>query len=690
MARHPPASPINALLDALGALGARSSNGVALPPATHPRRWGREVGEGVLKGQKGAESVPPRAGALGAAPEPSEALEHEGARSIAELGAILWHAGAGADDAPELARWIVAPHADPIIGLTISRRRLAEYAAPDPFGRTCAVPGERVWIIEIERAKGDRPSAVALWRSRGADGAWWTRCACIWTHGKTGGSQSAPLVIGAQWDHDANHASASAAQIGVGVNDAQGRAARQALIKRRAEAIGPAVIAKIVVPAILAWLDHHEGAARPTNAMTCEPGKRSARTTSGHAEHCPRFQPVRAPTRTGPPEWVWTKAAHAAEALVIRTAREGWRIGGSCPIAGWRRSWAGYAELGAVAWHSIANLNAQIDAGEWDGIEARCRSADLRATSASPALAATSALVRKILIQTGRAHVAPAPDERTLCALQIPRRLWRALAEAGTCPGGTPEPDLSERWWLVEIERPGDDEPNAIALWEADGVERGLAVFLGVDDGYGGTCPAVLAWENRADTSERERAALAVLGQPVRIDDVDDATRQAQLTNMTATLRDEGRGAVARAKTAIALHLETTNQAPPLRAYRPSEARQSGKPSHADQRTSARGSLFAVERAADPEPPAAGGPGTAQGAGRGGRPLEAQQQVRAHWKRQACGRRLARRRWKLIAQYKRGPAPREDQVPVRRLSEQAASRVIRSRREHRETEHRAK
>ena len=70
----------------------------------------------------------------------------------------------------------------------------------------------------------------------------------------------------------------------------------------------------------------------------------------------------------------------------------------------------------------------------------------------------------------------------------MPARLWRALAEAGPGPHPPREPDLSERWWLVEIEHPADDEPNAIALWETDGDEVALAAFLGVDDGHGGSC----------------------------------------------------------------------------------------------------------------------------------------------------------------------------------------------------------
>ena len=116
-------------------------------------------------------------------------MKHEGQRSVAELGAILWHAMGGAHNAPELEPWMTPPHADPIVALSLSRQRLAEYAAREAVDRTCAFPGHRVWLIEIERAKGDVPAGIAVWRSPGADREWMTRCAC---GGPTGGSDRRP------------------------------------------------------------------------------------------------------------------------------------------------------------------------------------------------------------------------------------------------------------------------------------------------------------------------------------------------------------------------------------------------------------------------------------------------------------------------------------------------------------------
>lgn len=99
-------------------------------------------------------------------------MTHEGQRSVAELGAILWHAMGGPREAPELEAWMTPPHADPIVALAIARRRLAELAVPEGVDRTFTFPGDRVWLVEIERAKGDTPAGIAVWRSSGTNGEW--------------------------------------------------------------------------------------------------------------------------------------------------------------------------------------------------------------------------------------------------------------------------------------------------------------------------------------------------------------------------------------------------------------------------------------------------------------------------------------------------------------------------------------
>ena len=317
---------------------------------------------------------------------------------------------------------------------------------------------------------------------------------------------------------------------------------------------------------------------------------------------------------------------------------------------------------------AIDDLNRRIDSDTWSAIERALRNDALDTRSAHPALEATSALVRKMLEQTGRHHVARAPDGRTLCALEIPARLWRALREAGPCPEPVAPLDLHRRWWLVEIEHPGDDEPNAIALWEEDGAEVALAAFLDVDEA--GTTPFVtmVSWHTAPD-GERSRPGVAVLRYPVHVDDPARPESQAGKRHVIDTLAAPGSGSIARAKTAVALHLAQDGEAAPLGPYRASTAI-TGSPRQGAAATGRSSTaLFALKRAPEPErgEDRATGPGGHRRGGGG--PLLARQEVGPHWKRQAYGPRHSRRRWIVIERYERGPAPQDDQIVVTRLAE---------------------
>ena len=630
------------------------------PPATAPGSLGRALGQGVLHGRLPQVAI--GAYVLKASPLPAERIQHEGQRSVAELGAILWHAMNGPREAPELEPWMAPPHTDPIIALTVSRRRLAEYAVPEPIDRSTAFPGPHVWLIEIERATGDTPAGIALWRSRGAAGEWRARCACVWTQGRIG-STTHPLVIGAQWETNGSEAVTGAYVIGPSWDDTTrtaGDASRNAVLARRRNAIGPQMMVRIAIPAALAWLDEHGGVARPAGRVGA-----GECATPGHRPRT--VHPVQAPGRRPAPAWLGAVPERAMEAIVLRAAGEGWRTGANCPVARWRGGWAGYAELGAVAWQAIADPDVRMDAQAWCALEAAAREDRLAAASAHPALKATSALVRKMLEQTGRNHVARAPDDRTLCALEIPSRLWRALREAGPCPEPASLPMLTDRWWLVEIEHPADDEPNAIALWEEDGAEVALAAFLGVEDGNNPPCLTVVTWRANAD-GERSRAGVAALKYPVHVDDPASPESGAGAKLVIDTLAAPDTGSVARAKTAIALHLATDGHAAPLGPYRASTT---GTRSSRQGGVEARRSftaLFALKRA--PEPERGEDHTSGQGHRRGGRgPLLARQVVGPHWKRQAYGPRHSRRRWIVIERYERGPTPEDDQIVVTRLAE---------------------
>ena len=588
-------------------------------------------------------------------------ITHEGQRSTVELAALLWHAMDGPREAPELAPHIPALHADPIIALSIGRARRGEYAISDRFARTCAFPGEAVWLIEVEHARGDTPNTVAVWRSPDGNAGWETRCACLWTRERDGAPTSV-LLIGARWRPDGADATGAACRLGP-VGDGESRISaqkRQRRIERRREAIGPEMIARIATPAALAWLDQHEGEIRP-----------AGRIGTGGRQSAPEqriVHTVPAPAKTTPPAWMMTTPARAAEAIVVRAAGEGWRIGGSCAVRAWREGWAGRAELGAVAWHALGDPDKAVDAEGWRAIEAEAAAGALAQHSAHPALAATSALVRKMLTQTGREHVAAAPDERTLCAIEIPARLWRALATAGPCPDGPARVDLDNRWWFVEIERPGDEEPNAVALWkDDDGTETTLTAFLDPHGQTGVTWPTIVSWR-MAPNGERTHGGVAVLAFPVRVDDPKSPQSQAGAKTVIDAMAAPGTGPIARAKTAIALHLATDGRATPLGRYHPSGRHPRTGSAAAPPAHMPTPALFALERAPEPEPAQAHARGDEQRGTTGGR-LRARHHVRAHWKRQAFGRQRARRRWIVVEGYARGPTPREDQIVMTRIAE---------------------
>ena len=670
--RQDTSGAFDALVHAIAGLGA-SSRWAGLPPATTPGSLGRALGQGVIQTRIPQRKATTRT--LNAGPVSTSEMAHEGQRSVAELGAILWRAMDGRDDAPELEPWMEAPHTDPIVALTLSRQRMGEYTRREAIDRSCAFPGQRVWLIDIERAKGDIPAGVAVWQSPSGNDEWRTRCACVWTYGRIG-STTHPLVIGAHWDIDGLKAEAAACVIGPSwdqANHANLDASRNTVLARRQNAIGKQIIARIVVPAVLAWLDHHQGVARPagrlraTNPATT--GDATRAQGAGRREAVRRsVAPVPAAARTPAPPWVTTNAERAVEAIVIGTAREGFRIGASCPVPEWRRGWAGYAEMGASAWHAIRDPTAQIDSETWRTMEMTLGEKDLEGRNAHAALAATSALVRKMLVQTGRNHVARAPDERTLCALEIPARLWRALGEAGPCPEPAAPPDLTSRWWLVEIERPGDEEPNAVALWEEDGSEVALAAFNGVDDGQGGTCLTVMTWRT-APVGHRTRAGLAALRCPIHVDDPDNPESAAGTERIINTLAAPDTGTIARVKTAIALHLASDDEAGPLAPYRRSTPGARTRSEGAGAQETSITALFALKRAPEPkrgDDDASGQRGHGRG---GGRRLLARQEVEPHWKRQAYGPRHSRRRWIVIERYERGPTPEDDQIVVTRLPE---------------------
>ena len=161
---------------------------------------------------------------------------------------------------------------------------------------------------------------------------------------------------------------------------------------------------------------------------------------------------------------------------------------------------------------------------------------------------------------------------------------------------------------------------------------------------------------------------VAVLAFPMRVDDPKSPQSQAGAKTVIDAMTAPDTGPIARAKTAIALHLATDGRAAPLGRYHPSgryarTGSGAAPPGHMPTPT-----LFALERAPEPEPAEAHARGDEQHGSDGGR-LRTRHQVRAHWKRQAFGPQLARRRWIVVEGYARGPTPRDDQIVMIRIAE---------------------
>ena len=115
------AGAFDTVVHAITGLGAAASR-IALPPATAPGSLARALAQGVVQGR-----LPRTAKDAGdGPPQPVEETQHEGQRSVVELGTILWHAMDGQRDAPEFAPWMIPPHADPIVALSLSRGHITE------------------------------------------------------------------------------------------------------------------------------------------------------------------------------------------------------------------------------------------------------------------------------------------------------------------------------------------------------------------------------------------------------------------------------------------------------------------------------------------------------------------------------------------------------------------------------------
>ena len=456
---------------------------------------------------------------------------------------------------------------------------------------------------------------------------------------------------------------------------AAGDASRRAVLVRRRNAIGPQMMARIAVPAALAWRDDRVGAP----ALRDGSAPRSARVLG----HRPRIvHPVRAAGRGPAPAWFGAAPERAAEAIVLRAAGEGWRVGASCPVPEWRDGWAGYAEMGAVAWAAIDDPDRRIDSETWIAMEATLREGALAAHGAHPGLEAMSALVRKMLEQTDRNHVACAPDDRTLCAAGDPCPTVARARRGGTLSGaagatGTDRSVVARRDRAPGRRRAERDR----VLGRGRGVQRArrLPRRRGRQGGvvpHGGhlarrgrrrahasgcrraripRCASTIRKAPRARRrgGGRHRHALRARHRPDRTRA--DRDRAAPRTRWSA---GPARGPTARAPGRQARR----GTAPPRRNVRsPRSSRSSARPSPSGAKSAGRARACV-------------------GAAEGG-PLLARQEVGPHWKRQAYGPRYSRRKWIVGRTLRAGAraARRPDRRDAARGATAASRRRLRKR-----------
>ena len=177
----------------------------------------------------------------------------------------------------------------------------------------------------------------------------------------------------------------------------------------------------------------------------------------------------------------------------------------------------------------------------------------------------------------------------------------------------------------------------------------------------------MVTWRTTPD-GERSGLGLAALRCPVHVDDPHNPESRAATWHVIDTLAAPDIGPIARAKTAIAVHLASDGRAAPLASYRAGAHRAGARGDEALVRERSITALFALERAPEPEPADAHATGEGHAWGGTGQ-LRARQHVRAHWKRQAFGPRLSRRRWIVVEGYARGPAAQDDQIVMTRIAE---------------------
>ena len=622
----------------------------------------------------------------------------EPARAIVEMTAIAWSKLRPEGPNNALENLMPLPNNDEIVAMRITREQRESFEeagdGPPPMG----APGNRVWYMEIEQPPKGYPRGIARWEVLDHNGQRSAvRTAAIWTEGKEA-SEDSPLVMSMSWGPEGERPTIGAIRMWSPERNIHETRPNTNALKAQEEFIRRHMVRVIMHRAIAAWTRRDASRpmkkaaiARKNGELIISKGPKNrkghqserktiaaaiARQTVVHTECCPPG--VETLTKHLP------EPRTGLDALLVSAARTADANGPSLTHKTWGDTWWSRAEQGTLAWYAataLAKPEELID-GKFLHIEASVE--NVLGRPAPVAVRCASELVWKTLTQTARDTILTLGDKSELQGILVPKRLWKAIGEAGPHPNPINLYDET-KWWYVEIEQPEPGEPTAIATWVASAANgtrarSGAAIWTN-GEGASRERPVVTGWRLKADGSilsagSGEMGPIPVAeGESTTGRDPMDPKVAQRLRTRTEIVLKEGSKILAKVQAAITEHV-VRGRKTPLKLTQDNRGRKTlGKGT--DEPWNARdnpwlrtpSSIFALVQA--PEPMVAPAQDTTRGTGssntRDGKPLETRQKVGAHYKNQPYGPKSILRKTIIVEGYERGPEPREDQVTMIKL-----------------------
>lgn len=587
--------------------------------------------------------------------------------AVLELAAFGWRELGGPGAGGLLDALVMLPGDAPIYTARIAREAWLEARASRDTV-TLVAPGHAMWYIELEDARGDMPSALAMWRPAPVpDSPDVQRIAGIWTHGRNASAQH-PVVVTVSWRFDAEGRESARAHAlsGIEIADSgeQPDGEADAIALERAGALERDWAPKIMARAIARIVDSGQerqarrcafdraGAAAQVWREGTRPGMRAARRAAKVLHNRP-YGPMEAialhlEKLTAPPK------ATALDALVDAAER-------AYAASAWGMD---HEAVKRPAWIERCGAGAMLWLTRWDHDHGGASK-----TGAPTAIDRSAQLIWSALGALGART--PEREHGTgpgLRAMRAPKTLWRALEDAGPAPAPS-APIAGDTLWYVEIEDPHKHEPRAIALWSPDERDTDASACEGIalwtaDEYASEDTPLAIGWNAQGECTGARLAVDPAL-------DIDD-TELAALTRRCRALLHEGPWPIAaRAGAAIAEHCDRLAEAawrtlpsgaPPPPDTRAKMARNTStleRPAHPSQ------SLFLVTRTPARTAPSGRSSGQAPGTAHA---LTERQRVGPHWRRQRHGPKGSLRKAIIIAEYERGPEPDDDHIALEHSS----------------------